>query len=162
WIVSVRHFIMQEALTARGIALAASGAAETTKIDVSIAAIRELIDRLRSTLVDVCDKAAFVSNRSSILSPSSKLSDVSSWAMTLADNSNRLHEWVTYNQSKKVCQSSPANTVMAKFFEQGHKIEQLEPAFRRAFLSQWLDLVKSERPALATFHLLQHEQNIDE
>ncbi len=160
WIVSVRHFIVEEALSAKGISLAASGKAGGDAIFASVDQIRKLIDELRAKLSVIYDRGQF--NKSSHMTARSKINSLSQWASNLKQNIRRIHEWIAFNQAKQACVNGPSALFFTRFHEQGYEPKLLEAAFRRCFFRRWLDLCFANRSGLANFQLSKHEQFIKE
>lgn len=97
-----------------------------------------------------------------LASPSTSLDTLAQWVATLCKNIPRVHEWIALNQAKAACSDGLTGPFFARFLEQNHDTMLLEATFRRSFFRRWLDSCYSERPVLARFQPMRHEQLIEE
>ncbi len=162
WIVTVRRFILEDALKPQGIALAASGTKQKDSVEKRVSEIRDLIDSLRLTLSEICDRARFETVRDSIVGPNANLIDLSERLKGMEHGIRRIHEWIAYNLSVQVCKSSYAGSFFDKFNEQNLDVCNLESSFKRSFFRRWLDMAFGERPILGRFQPIRHEEFISE
>lgn len=162
WIVTVRRFILEDALKPQGIALAASGTKQKDSVEKSVLEIRDLIDSLRANLTEVCERAGFETDRDDIIGPNSNLIDLAQRLQSMNHGIRRVHEWIAYNLSVQVCKTSYASSFFDKFNEQDLDVCHLESSFKRSFLRRWLDTVFEERPILGRFQPIRHEEFISE
>ncbi|MBX9670710.1 MAG: DUF3320 domain-containing protein [Candidatus Obscuribacterales bacterium] len=162
WIVTVRRFILEDALKPQGIALAASGTKQKDSVEKSVLEIRDLIDRLRVTLGEICDRAKFEIGRDNIIGPNSNLIDLARRLKSMEHGIRRIHEWIAYNLSVQVCKASFAGSFFDKFDEQNLDVCHLESSFKRSFYRRWLDMAFEERPILRRFQTIRHEDFIAE
>ncbi|MDZ4834391.1 MAG: DUF3320 domain-containing protein [Candidatus Melainabacteria bacterium] len=162
WIVTVRRFILEDALKPQGIALAASGTKQKDSVEKSVLEIRDLTDSLRVNLSEICDRAKFEIGRDNIVGPNANLIDLAQRLESMNHGIRRIHEWIAYNLSVQVCKTSFAGSFFDRFNEQNLDVCQLESSFRRSFLRRWLDMAFDERPILARFQPIRHEEFITE
>lgn len=163
WIVTVRRFILEDALKPQGIALAASGTKQKDSVEKSVLEIRDLIDSLRVNLSEICDRAKFETGRDDIVGPNSNLVDLAQRLKSMSLGIRRIHEWIAYNLSVQVCKAGFAGSFFDRFNEQENlDVCHLESSFRRTFLRRWLDMAFDERPILGRFQPTRHEDFITE
>ena len=162
WIVKIRSFIVDGALTAKGLSLAAKGQLVAEPIISAIQDIDWLIDEVRSQVAQVCKLGAFDSVKEEYIGFAKEINWLAQWALVLSKNIRRIHEKIAFNQSKAACLTAITGPFFSRFFAQNHDAGFLEASFIRCFLRRWLDLVYSNRPILSQFQPGRHEQLIDE
>ncbi|MBI1763645.1 MAG: DUF3320 domain-containing protein [Acidobacteria bacterium] len=162
WVVSVRRYIIEEALQSKGITLASQRRHEQARVQERVAELRRALDITRQTIEQIRQLAALRSESELTAAAAAQLARLAARLSELGAHPAKLRAWVDYQRSLAQCWYGLAGPLLQKFFQERLSWEQLEPAFRRLFFRRWLDLVCQEQTALAHFRALTHEQRIRE
>ncbi len=162
WLVQMRRYIASGILQDKGILLICEGKISSRQVRNGSKELQEQLGYLVASqqellrLIKVSDSAA------KLLAADSDLEQTKIWLYSLLNNIQRLHQFTVYNDKLATCLASFAGPMIKRFFEEQYDTAQLVQTFKRFFYERWLDLVFIERPRLAAFNTLVHEQKIDD
>ncbi|MBL8190617.1 MAG: DUF3320 domain-containing protein [Acidobacteria bacterium] len=162
WIVSVRRFVIEEALQAKGIEMAAAGRLDVAYAQARVGELRESLRLARETIEQAARLAALAPASGVVVAAENDMETVIHRLEGLSDNFAGLHLWTQYQRSLRHCLDGIGGAALRRCYEMRIAPEQFVPALKRLFYRNWLDLVSAARPRLANFRAMTHEQRIAE
>lgn len=162
WLVRLRGFIAAGALQEQGIALAARGDLDAAPLQARSNELRAELVAARNAVAQVVERAQLGAGSGVGYDAHTNLLRLYQRLQELQAKLGRLYRWTFYQASLAHCQQGLAGDFLRRVYEQNLPPEAREPAFRRLFFRRWLDLAAAERPKLARFSTLSHEQRIAE
>jgi very-short-patch-repair endonuclease len=91
-----------------------------------------------------------------------ELSELSDRASAIAEGITRGPQWAAFYMARLTVESGRAREFVPLALSGQLPFKELGAGFLRAFYSKWLSQVVQERPALAKFNTLTHEQRVEE
>lgn len=162
WIVSVRRFVIEEALQAKGIEMAAARRLDATYAQSRVNELRESLRLARETIEQAARLAALAPASGVVAAAENEMASVVDRLEELSDNFASLRAWAQYQRSLCHCLDGIGGAALRRCYEMRIAPKQFAPAFKRLFYRNWLDLVSASRPRLANFSAMTHEQRIAE
>ena len=162
WIVSVRRFVIEEALQAKGIEMAAAGRLDAAYAQSRVGELRESLRLARETIEQAVLLAALAEASGVVAAAENEMEAVVHRLEELSDNFAGWRLWTQYQRSLRHCLDGIGGAALRRCYEMRIAPEQFAPAFKRLFHRNWLDLVSASRPRLANFRAMTHEQRIAE
>ncbi len=162
WLVLMRQYINAGILGEKALNAAATGNLDLKKTRKMVLQLQEQIGYLVAALQELIAQCEFSEKYIQRLNADNNIEEARDWLAYLLGNIQKLHQTTVYNDKLAICLSSIAGPMTKTFLEQGYDPAVLEKTFKRFFYERWLDLVFLERPRLAAFNSLIHEQKIDD
>ncbi len=162
WLVRMRQYIIAGILQEKAIILITQGKINSKQIQNTTKELQEQLGYLVASLQEIIERAKLSTVAAQLLSSDGNITKAQTWLDSLLANIQRLHQLTVYNDKLAICLASIAGPVIKRFLEEKYDTSQLVQTFKRFFYERWLDLVFIERPRLAAFNSLVHEQKIDD
>lgn len=163
WVVQVRQYALKEALTARGMELAAHGGLPSASINTQARELQEQLEITRRALRELGNLAELDAAESGI-DPSAEalIASVSARLEEMQTNLGSLGDWTRLQAAYQRLRKGATGPFIEDAMRRDLAGETVLGSFRRVFLRHWLDFVMEERPVLGSFRADLHENRIQE
>lgn len=162
WLIRIRAYMKAGILQEKAILFVIEGNLNAANVRGSSANLHEKLGYLIASLQELIKLARLSENTGKLLNVEADINEAQDWLGNLLQNIQRLHQLAIYNDKLAICSTSIAGPMIQRFFEEKYEPEQLVKTFKRFFYERWIDLIFVERPRLAAFNSLVHEQKIDD
>ena len=153
WVVEMRALCVSYCLNNKALEIAASPSPNISDLE----RLRQMAADLSSSL-DALRKAVGWPNHYLAQAPLSEIRDRSEELL----KNVHLAEWAAFEGAKQVVEKGLAGEMLPAVLKGDLPFGGFQFAFLRAFYMKWLSAVIQERPSLARFNTLTHEQRISE
>ncbi len=160
WLVRMRQHINAGILQEKAIDHAIHRSLNIKVIQTTIEHLQQELGYLVASLQELTKLGKFAGKYAYLLNVDGQIEEAQTWLGRLSANIQKLHQLTLYNDKLAICLFGIAGPMTKRFLEENREPIQLEKTFKRFFYERWLDLVFSERPRLAAFTSLIHEQKI--
>lgn len=154
WVVEFRQVCVQHGLTGRALEVAAHRTPDIGEIDALRSSARDADDKLRALKVLIEWPTDYLTTAS--------LAHIAERVQMLADATAQGPRWAAFEVARRAVAKGMAADMLPAAMGGSIPCPELAPAFARAFWLSWLTDVVRERPALESFHTMNHEQRVTE
>ncbi|CAN5304396.1 DUF4011 domain-containing protein [soil metagenome] len=154
WVVEFRQLCVQHGLAGPALELVTRRAPDVGEIEALRAmahAAAEKLDALRELVEWPHEYLA-----------STPLVQIAERVRALADSAALGPRWAAFELARRVVEKSLATEMLPAAMSGSLACADMAPAFQRAFWLKWLTSVVRARPALESFHTMNHEQRVAE
>jgi hypothetical protein len=154
WVVEMRALCVTHSLQNRALEVASNRAPNTSQIEQ----LKEIGGRVSATLGDLRKMVGWSEDYLS----QNPLSEIEDRAHELLAGLQLGSKWAAFASAKQIVEQGLARDVIPATLSGELAFNNVASAFLRAFYMKWLATVVQDRPSLARFNTLTHEQRIAE